>query len=89
MSERQTIRTDLADNLRAARARSRLTQGDVADAMTSRGFDTWHRATLSLIERYQRSVTAEELVALAEILDTTPNQLLPSNSQTAERRDTP
>jgi transcriptional regulator with XRE-family HTH domain len=87
MDDKQVIRGRLADNLRGERARSRLNQADVANAMQHRGFTTWSRVTVSEIERYQRAVTVEELVALAEILDTTPNQLLPSNSQTAERRD--
>lgn len=66
---RQRVRDVLADNLRAARAGSRLHQEEVATRMRSLGFDTWSRATVSEIERRRRAVTAEELVALVIVLE--------------------
>jgi len=67
---RQLTRDVVADNLRAARARARLKQDDVAERMRSLGFDTWSRATVSEIERRNRGVAVDELVTLAVVFGT-------------------
>ena len=60
----------LARNLRAARAAVNLSQRDVGERMRNLGFSAWLRSTMSLAEQGKRRVTAEELLALALVLET-------------------
>jgi transcriptional regulator with XRE-family HTH domain len=78
--EPAAVRLAIAANIRAERARARLSQQDVADAMRQRGFAYWRQQTTGATERGERRVTADELVALADVLGTTPETLwrLPS-----------
>lgn len=69
------IRHAIAANVRAERARSRMSQQAVADAMQQRGFAYWHQQTTGATERGERRVTADELTVLAEVLGTAPETL--------------
>ncbi|HEY5360299.1 MAG TPA: hypothetical protein VIJ82_21875 [Streptosporangiaceae bacterium] len=60
----------LARNIRAARAAANLSQTDVSARMQSLGFAAWLRSTVSLAEQGKRRVTAEELLGLALVLET-------------------
>ena len=70
-----TVRLSIAANIRAERARRRLSQRQVADAMRHLGYDNWHQQTVGAVERGERYVQADELIALAEVLDTAPDVL--------------
>ena len=61
-------------NLRAARARCGLTQENVATRMNMLGHH-WYKQTVGLVERDQRPLLADELMALALVLETTPELL--------------
>lgn len=52
---------------RDSRKRKRLSQQDVAEAMSSRGFPM-HQTTLAKLERGQRPLRMSEAVALSDIL---------------------
>lgn len=43
--------------------------------MRDRGYRTWHGQTVGLVERSERQVWADELIALAEVLNTDPGLL--------------
>lgn len=66
----------LARNLRAARASAELSQDDVRERMRDLGFTSWQRSTMSLVERAKRRLTAEEVAALALVLQTTVARLV-------------
>ena len=55
-----------------------LTQQRVAEAMVGRGHATWSRATVSEVERGNRSVSIGEWVDLAASLDAVPAALVAS-----------
>ncbi len=65
----------VAANIRAARARLGITQAKVARRMRRLGFD-WYQQTTGAVERGDRRIGAEELVALALSLRTRPTVLL-------------
>ncbi len=69
-----TISELMSGNIRAGRARRKLTQENVATRMNMLGFH-WYKQTTGLVERNQRPLTADELMALALVLDTTPDEL--------------
>jgi len=69
------IQRAIAANIRAERARARLSQQSVADAMQQRGFTYWHQQTTGATERGERRITADELTALAGVLGTAPETL--------------
>lgn len=69
------IQRAVAANIRAERARARLSQQDVADAMQARGFAYWRQQTTGATERGERRVTADELIALAGVLGVAPEAL--------------
>jgi 8-oxo-dGTP pyrophosphatase MutT (NUDIX family) len=58
-------------NIRAQRARLGLTQASVSRRMNQLGFN-WYPQTVGLVERNQRPLLADELLALALALETTP-----------------
>jgi transcriptional regulator with XRE-family HTH domain len=70
-------RKTLGANIRAERSRAGLRQSDLAAAMRTAGFDTWAQQTAGLVERGQRRILVEELLALADILARPVNALLP------------
>jgi transcriptional regulator with XRE-family HTH domain len=61
-------------NIRAARARLKLTQAQIARRMRALGYG-WYQQTAGLVERNQRPLLADELAALALALETTVDQL--------------
>lgn len=61
----------VAANIRAARARIRLSQQGLTDRMRALGFDAWFYQTVGNIERGHRRVTAEEIHGLSWALETT------------------
>ncbi|HUN71830.1 MAG TPA: hypothetical protein VMU52_05920 [Steroidobacteraceae bacterium] len=61
----------LARNIRAARARIGIGQENVAVRMRALGYDAWVRQTVSKSERGDRRMMAEEVFALAYVLQTT------------------
>ena len=61
-------------NIRAQRARLGLTQASVARRMKQLGF-TWYPQTVGLVERNQRPLFHDELLALALALETIPDVL--------------
>ena len=69
-----TIRELQRKNIRAQRAWLGLTQADVAKRMNQLGYH-WFTQTAGLVERDQRPLLADELVALALCLETTPGAL--------------
>ncbi len=68
--EMPSPRTDdlFGEAFRAARTRAGLTQDQVVQAMTDRGFATFHQVTIYKIERGDRRVSVGEGLALAEIV---------------------
>jgi transcriptional regulator with XRE-family HTH domain len=70
-----TIQRVIAANIRAERARARLSQQEVADAMSERGFTYWRQQTAGATERGERRVTADELTALAGVFGAPPEIL--------------
>ena len=67
----EQIRTQFAENLRAARVRSGLSQVALAEACDL------HRTEISLLERCKRSPRLETLVILARGLElSSPGELL-------------
>jgi transcriptional regulator with XRE-family HTH domain len=69
------IQRAIAANIRAERARARLSQQAVADAMQKRGFAYWRQQTTGATERGERRITADELTALAAVFGTAPETL--------------
>jgi transcriptional regulator with XRE-family HTH domain len=65
----------LADKVRAYRLLRRLEQADVAEGMNKLRHH-WKAATVSEVERGQRNVTVDELLALGLVLETAPFALL-------------
>jgi transcriptional regulator with XRE-family HTH domain len=70
------LRSRLAANLRAARARADVGQEELAAAMRALGFDTWLRQTVSASEHEGRRILAEEIFGLASALGITPAKLM-------------
>lgn len=81
-----SVRLSIAANIRAERARRHLSQKQVADGMRHLGYGNWRQQTAGAVERCDRSVQADELIALAEVLNTAPETLwrLPSSLATPE-----
>jgi transcriptional regulator with XRE-family HTH domain len=67
--------TLIARNLLAARARARLKQADVAARMRALGF-SWHPQTVGEVENGRRRVTAEEILGLAAVLETSVGRIM-------------
>lgn len=67
-ADRASVEQQLQLNLRQWRERRGISQIGLAEAMNAHGH-SWHQATVYKVETSTRSVTASELVALAEILD--------------------
>jgi transcriptional regulator with XRE-family HTH domain len=69
------VRMAIAANIRAERARRRLSQQQVADGMRLLGYGNWYQQTAGAVERGDRDVQADELIALAEVLNAAPDVL--------------
>ena len=65
----------VADNVRGQRSQRRLSQDSLAERIGWLGH-SWSRATVSEVERNERTVTLDEFLALALVLGTRPDQLL-------------
>lgn len=60
----------IARNMRILRKARGLSGGDLARAMTERGFTSWDRALVSKIEtRTRKAVSVAELLAMAEVFE--------------------
>jgi transcriptional regulator with XRE-family HTH domain len=66
----------LARNLRAARSRIDIGQESAAARMRALGYNAWLRQTVGSTERGRRRPTAEEIFALAIVLQTTITALM-------------
>jgi len=75
----------IGGNVRRLRDGADLTQEQLAGEMQARGFD-FHQATVYKIETGRRSVSAAEVVALAQILSTSVDTLTAPEESPAERR---
>jgi transcriptional regulator with XRE-family HTH domain len=73
--QKQTVAETVAGNIRAYRQLRGLEQAALARRMQSLRVP-WHRATVSEVERNQRSVTITELLALTVALGTTIEDLV-------------
>lgn len=71
----QTYGSILGRNISGARGQLQLTQTAVAARMRALGFD-WHQQTVAGVEKGKRRVTAEEILGLAETLETTIRDLM-------------
>jgi transcriptional regulator with XRE-family HTH domain len=71
----RTAAQALAANIRARRALLNLSQTQLADAMRGLGH-RWNRATVAAVEGDARSVSTDELVGLALVLDALVGELL-------------
>ena len=65
----------VGQNLSALRQAVGLTQAELGEAMATLGFP-WYRQTVAEVEAGRRSVTLEEVVALASFFDLRPQVLL-------------
>jgi hypothetical protein len=74
--ESVSYREVLAGNIRAARARAGLGQELVAGRMRRLGFSEWRYQTVGVVEKGKRRVTAEEVMALAWVLQTSVYELM-------------
>ena len=70
-----------AENFRVARIAGGLSQQEVADQMTARGYE-FHQSTVGKIERGKRRVSVGEAVALAQIVHRLLTELATSDSAT-------
>jgi len=75
----------MSAGIRAQRARLGLLQSDISKRMNDLGF-SWYSQTVGLLERGQRPLLAEELIALAVALDCTPEALYlpPAGTQSVQ-----
>ncbi len=71
-----TYKDVLARNIRAARNRIGIGQESAAVRMRALGYDAWIRQTVGSTERGTRRPTAEEVFALAYVLQTTISGLM-------------
>jgi len=66
-----TSRKELAADFRAARARAGLSQEMVAARMRALGYGAWRYQTVGAVEKGKRRLMAEEVMALACVMETT------------------
>jgi hypothetical protein len=76
----------LAANFRAARARAGLGQELVAARMRALGYSEWRYQTAGTVEHGKRRLTAEEIMALAEVLETSVPALMSPAGEDGEVR---
>lgn len=70
-----TIGAVLGQNVAEARTRRGLSQVELGEAVAPYLGRPWPRQTVSLVEQGRRAFTAEEVLALAHVLQTTPGLL--------------
>lgn len=73
--ESRAVRQVVADNVFGLRGFKRLSQADVAQAMTDLGF-AWTKSTTSEVEHSKRALQVDELLALAVVFGVAPTDLL-------------
>lgn len=66
----------LGRNISAARGRAQLSQGTVAARMRALGHTQWQQQTVASTEKGRRRLMAEEVMALASVLDTSISALM-------------
>jgi transcriptional regulator with XRE-family HTH domain len=66
----------LARNIKAHRGRANLSQDLVAARMKALGYTAWLRQTVTNVEKGRRRVTAEEVLGLAAVLETSVASLM-------------
>jgi 8-oxo-dGTP diphosphatase len=71
MADHDAYRLILGRNISGARGRLQFSQTAVAERMVNLGFSDWRQQTLANVEKGKRRLTAEELIGLAEALETT------------------
>jgi transcriptional regulator with XRE-family HTH domain len=76
MAATNQYRTILGRNISGERGRLQLRQTAVAERMSNLGFGDWRQQTVANIEKGKRRLTVEELLGLAEALETTLARLL-------------
>lgn len=79
----------LAENFRAAKARmgpKGLSQAEVAARMQALGFTEWHYQTVGQVEKGKRRLTAEEIMALAWVLEISISALMKPADELGEVR---
>ena len=70
------VRQVLADSIRWQRKAHELTQKDIAALMVALGFDRWTSTTVAKVEANDRTLAADELLALALVLQCSLADLL-------------
>jgi transcriptional regulator with XRE-family HTH domain len=73
--EARAIRQVVADNVFGLRGFKRLSQAEVARAMTDLGF-AWTKSTTSEVENGKRALQVDELMALAVVFGVAPTDVL-------------
>lgn len=82
--EPKTYAEILAANFRAARARRGLSQEAVAARMRALGYGKWRYQTVGVVEKGERRLTAEEIMALAWVLETSIQALMAASGEDGE-----
>lgn len=68
-------------NIRAARSRQDLDQANIVKRMRALGYENWHRQTMGKVERGERRVTADEVLALSLALETSISSLVAAKDE--------
>jgi hypothetical protein len=76
----------LTENFRAAKARAGLNQEAVAARMCALGFSEWRYQTVGQVEKGKRRLTAEEVMALAWVMETSITTLMRPPEELGEVR---
>jgi hypothetical protein len=84
--EPKTYAEVLSANFRAARARIGLGQEMVAARMRALGFSEWRYQTVGVVESGKRKLSAEEVMALAWVLEISISALMRPAEEDAEVR---
>jgi transcriptional regulator with XRE-family HTH domain len=84
--EAKTYAEVLAANFRAARARIGLSQETTAARMKALGFSGWRYQTVGVVENGKRKLSAEEVMALAWVLELSISALMSPAAEDGEVR---
>jgi transcriptional regulator with XRE-family HTH domain len=84
-SERPSIESAFAASLKSLRDAKSMTQADLAEKMSMRGFK-WHPATVYKIENGERQVQLAEAVEVARILDISIEEMTQESQQLRDLR---
>lgn len=74
-NQKQSVEQRFGDHLRALRLEQRVTQRELATRMHLRGF-SWLQSTVTKAEQAARPLRLDEFVALCEVLDQSPPEVL-------------